>query len=115
MAKTVGFKDAWTGEADCVNCTLRTSVLFAGLQEADFEHIHQPIDQYLLPPGSMLYRAGDKGERMFTIRTGVLKLVQYLPDGSQRIVRLVRSHTSTTRWCCSPPRSAASRFRSSTP
>ena len=91
MAKTVGFKDAWTGEADCLNCTLRTSVLFAGLQEADFERIHQPIDQYLLPPGSMLYRAGDKGERMFTIRSGVLKLVQYLPDGSQRIVRLVRT------------------------
>jgi len=28
---------------------------------------------------------------MFTIRSGVLKLVQYLPDGSQRIVRLVRT------------------------
>jgi CRP-like cAMP-binding protein len=91
MVKTVGFKDAWTGEADCLNCSLRTSVLFAGLQESDFERIHHPIDQYLLPSGSVLYRAGDHGERLFTIRSGVLKLVQYLADGSQRIVRLVRT------------------------
>lgn len=28
---------------------------------------------------------------MFTIRTGILKLVQYLPDGTQRIVRLLRA------------------------
>jgi CRP-like cAMP-binding protein len=28
---------------------------------------------------------------MFTIRSGALKLVQFLPDGNQRIVRLVRA------------------------
>ena len=27
---------------------------------------------------------------MFTVRSGLVKLVQYLPDGSQRIVRLVK-------------------------
>jgi CRP-like cAMP-binding protein len=91
MVKIVAFKDAWAGEADCRSCSLRQSVLFAGLREEDFERIHHPIDQYLLPPGSVLYRAGDRAERMFTIRSGVLKLVQYLPDGSQRIVRLIRT------------------------
>ena len=89
--KPISDKEAWEGQADCLSCTLRNSVLFAGLQEKDFEQIHQPIDLYSLPPGALLYRAGDQGDRMFTIRSGVLKLVQYLPDGTQRIVRLLRS------------------------
>ncbi|WP_295403477.1 Crp/Fnr family transcriptional regulator [uncultured Thiocystis sp.] len=90
MAKSVTLRDAWSGEANCQNCSLRTSVLFAGLQESDFERIHDPIDQFTLKPGTSLYRAGDTGDHMFTVRVGALKLVQYLPDGSQRIVRIVR-------------------------
>lgn len=89
--KTVSLKEAWEGEADCVNCAIRASVLFAGLREGDFEQIHKPIDQFTLPPGSVLYRGGDGADFMFTVRTGVVKLVQYLPDGSQRIVRLARA------------------------
>lgn len=89
--KFISDKEAWEGEADCLSCTLRNSVLFAGLEEKDFDQIHQPIDIYTLPPGATLYRAGDRGDRLFTIRSGILKLVQYLPDGTQRIVRLLRS------------------------
>ncbi len=91
MAKSVTLREAWSGEANCRNCLLRSSVLFAGLKEPDFEHIHDPIDQYTLKPGTSLYRAGDTGDHMFTVRGGALKLVQYLPDGSQRIVRIVRA------------------------
>ncbi|HEB95625.1 MAG TPA: Crp/Fnr family transcriptional regulator [Sedimenticola thiotaurini] len=91
MMKFISDKEAWEGEADCLSCTLRNSVLFAGLEEKDFDQIHQPIDIYTLPPGATLYRAGDRGDRLFTIRSGILKLVQYLPDGTQRIVRLLRS------------------------
>ncbi len=90
MKKPITDREAWEGHADCLSCTLRNSVLFAGLEEQDFDKIHQPIDLYSLPPGSVLYRTGDKGDRMFTIRSGILKLVQYLPDGTQRIVRLLR-------------------------
>lgn len=91
MVKSVTLRDAWSGEADCRNCALRTSVLFAGLAEADFDRIHEPIDQFVLRPGNVLYRAGDAGDHMFTVRSGACKLIQYLPDGSQRIVRIVRS------------------------
>ena len=79
-----------SGEADCLNCSVRASALFAGLAEQDFKQIHDPIDQFVLKPGTSLYRAGDQGDFMFTVRTGSLKLVQYLPDGSQRIVRIAR-------------------------
>lgn len=90
MVKTVPCGDAWTGVADCKTCSVRESVLFAGLREADFEKIHQPLDQFIMPAGSILYRAGSSGDRMYTIRSGMVKLVQYLPDGGQRIVRLSR-------------------------
>lgn len=89
--KSLSDKEAWEGVADCISCTLRNSVLFSGLDEGDFDKIHQPIDLYTLPAGSILYRAGDKADRLYTIRSGVLKLIQYLPDGTQRIVRLIRS------------------------
>lgn len=90
MVKSVTLREAWSGEADCLNCSVRASALFAGLAEQDFKQIHDPIDQFLLKPGTSLYRAGDQGDFMFTVRTGSLKLVQYLPDGSQRIVRIAR-------------------------
>ncbi len=95
MIKMVTNDAAWTGEADCSICQLRDSVLFSGLHERDFEHIHKPIDQTILEPGSILYRAGDKANHMFTIRSGLVKLVQYLPDGTQRIVRLLKTSDVT--------------------
>jgi CRP/FNR family transcriptional regulator, anaerobic regulatory protein len=91
MVKSVSLREAWAGEADCRNCALRTAALFGGLAEADFDQIHDPIDQYDLKPGTALYKTGDVGDYMYTIRSGSIKLVQYLPDGSQRIVRIVRS------------------------
>lgn len=91
MSNTVPLKDAWTGVADCLNCSLRQSVLFAGLDAADFENIHKPINQFTFKPGEGLYHAGEHGSRLFTIRSGLVKLLQFLPDGSQRIVRLMRS------------------------
>ena len=91
MTKRVTLMQAWEGNADCLNCAIRSSVLFSGLTEKDFELIHEPVEQLKLEPGSVLYKVGDHGHHLFTVRSGLLKLVQYLPDGSQRIVRLVRS------------------------
>ncbi len=82
--------EAWTGVADCLACNIRQSVLFAGLEEGDFNEIHRPIDQLNYAAGATIYRACEEGVSLFTIRTGLVKLSHYLPDGSQRIVRLLR-------------------------
>lgn len=87
----VQFHQAWSGEADCLNCSLRNSALFHGLTEEDFKEFHKPIDQLVLQPGQALYSMGDAGQHLFTVRAGLLKLVQRLPDGTQRIVRLLHS------------------------
>lgn len=86
--KRISHLEAWTGTADCRNCPIRASVLFAGLEEADFESIHRPIDQLLHPSGAEIYHAGADARSLLTIRSGLVKLTQYLPDGTQRIVRL---------------------------
>jgi CRP/FNR family transcriptional regulator, anaerobic regulatory protein len=82
--------EAWTGVADCLNCNIRQAVLFAGLSEDGFTGIHRPIDQLQYTSGTAIYQAGDKGTSLFTVRTGLVKLTHYLPDGNQRIVRLAR-------------------------
>lgn len=90
MCSTVSHGEAWAGTADCRRCALRESVLFAGLEERDFEVIHQPVDQFTLPPGARLYGPGEKIGCLYTVRSGALKLEQFLADGSRRIVRLAR-------------------------
>lgn len=88
--KTVSLSEAWTGTADCQNCSIRASVLFAGLEEADFEAVHRPIDQFVYAPGAKIYNSTEAATALFTIRSGLVKLSQILPDGTQRIVRLLR-------------------------
>lgn len=81
---------AWQGIAECRRCGVRDLVLFGDLCEPDFALIHTPIDELKLAPGATLYNAGEEGGCLFTIRSGLVKLVQFLPDGTQRIVRLLR-------------------------
>ena len=81
---------AYTGRANCEACGIRGLVLFADLTRDDFDLIHLPIEELMLEAGSQLYLAGDPATSVFTLRKGLVKLVQYLPDGSQRIVRLLR-------------------------
>ena len=91
MKNIVTNNQAWSGNADCLNCSLRSSALFNGLTEDDFKQFHKPVDQLKLQPGQVLYNMGDAGSHLYTVRSGLLKLVQSLPDGSQRVVRLLHS------------------------
>jgi CRP/FNR family transcriptional regulator, anaerobic regulatory protein len=82
--------EAWAGESKCESCAIRHLALFADLEKTDFELIHKPILEVKVPAGTTLYHEGDEGEYLYTIRSGIIKLTQYLPDGGQRIVRLLK-------------------------
>jgi len=81
---------AWQGFAACEICGIRDLVLFADLEREDFASIHLPIEDIHLPPGASLFRAGQEAAALFTVREGLLKQEQYLPDGTLRIVSLLR-------------------------
>lgn len=91
MKSIVSINQAWSGNADCLHCSIRNSALFNGLTEDDFKQFHKPVDQLTLKQGQVLYNMGDVGAYLFTVRSGLLKLVQSLPDGTQRVVRLLYS------------------------
>ena len=65
--------------------------LFADLNEQDFGLIHAPIDHFELRQGAVLYPEGSRALGVFTLRSGMLKLVRVTADGRQRIVRVLRA------------------------
>lgn len=75
---------------DCANCGIRHAALFADLEPDDFSLIHRPVEERVYAPGEMVYLEGDQGNVIYTIRSGLVKLVHYGEDGTARIMRLVR-------------------------
>jgi len=81
----------WAGRADCRHCDIRGTMLFSALSEGELSGILQPIDNMKLPAKAVLYREGDAGDGVFTLRRGLLRLVHYAPNGTRRIVRLLKT------------------------
>jgi len=74
-------ESAWRGTSDCRNCGIRDMVLFADLNEEDFNLIHAPIDDLVYQSGQPLYDESDKALGVFTLRKGLVKLVRVLFPG----------------------------------
>jgi CRP-like cAMP-binding protein len=88
--RSITIKQAWDGGEKCLHCSIRNLALFADLQQVDFNLLHQPINEYSIAAGDELYTEKDKAHFVFTIRSGMIKLVHYLENGNYRIVRLLR-------------------------
>lgn len=88
--KPSAINHAWNGAEKCQLCPIRDLVLFADLKQDDFHLLHLPIKELELKVGGILYEQKDKIDYVYTIRSGLIKLVHYLPDGNYRIIRLLR-------------------------
>lgn len=86
----INIDSAWRGTADCRDCSLRNLALFADLDERDFHLIHAPIDNLLLLEEETIYHEGSPSQGLFTLRSGMIKMVRVTSDGRQRIVRVLR-------------------------
>ena len=84
-------ESAWRGTSDCRQCGIRDMVLFADLNEHDFSHIHAPIDDLEYAQGNTLYAEASPAPCIFTLRSGMVKLVRSTLDGRPRIVRVLRA------------------------
>lgn len=80
----------WKGTADCCNCGLRELGLFADLNEHDLSLFRAPIDALELRAGSVLYGESEQALGVFTLRSGMIKLVRMTADGRERVVRVLR-------------------------
>lgn len=80
----------WVGRAKCAVCEVRNFVLFSDLTTHEMDAILQPIDNLHVPQHAVLYEQGKPAPNLFTVRSGLVKLKVDLPNGAQRIVRLLR-------------------------
>jgi CRP/FNR family transcriptional regulator, anaerobic regulatory protein len=81
---------AWQGTSDCRSCGIRDMVLFADLNEQDFSEMHAPIDDMVFATDARVYTEGEQALGVFSLRTGMVKLVRASADGRDRIVRVLR-------------------------
>ncbi len=79
----------WAGRARCSVCDVRNFVLFAGLSANTLDSLLLPIDNLRAPEHHTLYGQGEAAMHVYTIRAGLIKLKVDLPNGGQRIVRLL--------------------------
>lgn len=86
----IKIESAWKGTSNCRTCGIRDMVLFADLNEEDFKMIHAPVDNLEFPVHAALFQEGASALGIFTLRTGMVKLVRNTADGRQRIVRVLR-------------------------
>jgi len=83
-------EQAWQGAERCKNCAIRHLVIFADLEQSDFDRIHLPVDDLAFAPGEALYQQAQDTPFVYTLRSGLIKLVQLRENGDQRIVRLLK-------------------------
>lgn len=77
------------GSADCRHCAIRQHSLFAGLDISKFELLLKPIRQYCFPTNKLVFAQHIPATNVYVVRKGLIKLEETLPDGTQRIVRLI--------------------------
>ncbi len=74
--------------ADCYHCAVRKKMLFADLNLATLDNLLEPINNLLVKPGIAIYHQGEPGAALYSVRKGLVKLVQATPDGDERIVHI---------------------------
>lgn len=76
---------------DCLNCIIHDRLNADEHVSSALEKSTERIEVHRLRPLSTLYEAGAKGDAVFAVRSGMIKLVHHLHNGDYRIVRLLRS------------------------
>ena len=80
--------EKWPGRPDCRHCAIRDTVLFSVLNDDELGEALQGVDNQSHETGCELYSQGDRAGYIYTVRSGCLKMVHTLDDGSRRIVRM---------------------------
>ena len=79
----------WLGRSDCKHCSIRNLMLFSGLPDSAFDDRLTHIDHFIFPAGSTLFEEGRDDGVIYSIRSGMVKLLSMMPGGEHRIVRML--------------------------
>jgi CRP/FNR family transcriptional regulator len=74
----------------CAGCCLKGAQPESGSENLEWKLALLDIAKVELPQGAGLYQQGETGVQVFSLRSGLVKLVQRLPNGTERIVRVLR-------------------------
>ncbi len=83
--KIIEIKSAWQGNSDCNACSIRSSALFAELNEEDFSKIHSPIDDLRFEANSGIYTQGDSAEHLYTYVKAILSCCISIPTAQAEL------------------------------
>lgn len=78
------------GRSDCQTCDLRGVMVCSNVTVDQLADFHTWIDDFVVPPGGTLFKAGEPADGIYCIRTGTVKLVKFSSTGAARIVRIVK-------------------------
>lgn len=76
--------------ARCQTCSVRESALFAGMNDGELSRWITKIDDVKYFAADVIFRQGDEGRFIYTLREGMIKLNRIRQNGEQRIMRILR-------------------------
>nr|WP_254004836.1 Crp/Fnr family transcriptional regulator [Pleomorphomonas sp. NRK KF1] len=74
----------------CEACPVRQRSLFGILPADRLDGLLRQVEEAEYAVGDVIYSTGERRSSVFTLRSGYIKLLRFLPDGQQRIVRLLK-------------------------
>lgn len=77
-------------EVECGPCPVRALDLFGGLAEHRAGEVLRGIDHLHYASGATVYQSGEKSPVVYVVRHGLVKLSHCLPNGDERIVRILK-------------------------
>ncbi len=80
----------WQFDKACEHCALCNNAYLAELARSEFDRIISSIERVSYPSETVIYHQGSSNNYIYTIRSGLIKQLQYLANGSFRILRLSR-------------------------
>jgi len=76
--------------ARCYSCEARNDSLCSGMTDDEFSHLNLSIEEFKFAAGSSIFRQGDDGRYIYSIRQGMVKLNRLRQNGDHRIMRILR-------------------------
>lgn len=68
---------------------LKSFLIFSDLEESQLKDIYELLNEKSYQKGETIFLAGDRGDSMFFLREGKVKITRNSPDGKEHIVKFI--------------------------